>query len=246
VPVSPAPSDALIVFAKAPVPGGVKTRLTGLLTDAEAARLYEAFLRDGLEAYRRLAADVRLYLAPAPGDHGSSPGQALAEGLAPEGVTVHAQRGGDLGERMLNGFVETFLAGYGRAVVLGTDHPTLPLAFVERAFAELAAPFSTVLGPSEDGGYYLLGMNELYPHLFQGMTYSHDGVFADTLQRARTLAASVSILPMWYDVDTPDALRRLARDLSADANGSADVNGGGARRTREVMAALGEKYGLHV
>lgn len=221
-------TDALIVFAKAPEPGAVKTRLTGLLTDDEAARLYDAFLRDSLDAYARLGVAVRLYLAPSSGD--------LPDDLVSDGATLYTQRGEGLGERMLNAFVETFLAGFERAVIIGTDHPTLPLAFVERAFDELASPFTTVLGPSDDGGYYLLGMNEVYPRLFQGMSYSHDEVFADTLERAHATPASVSILPPWYDVDTPDALRRLAADLIADEEG--------ARRTREVMAELREKYDL--
>lgn len=222
--------DVLIVFAKAPEPGTVKTRLTGLLTEEEAAQLYEAFLRDSLAAYTTLAADVWLYLAPS--------SSAVPEGVVPDGVALKAQRGGDLGQRMLNAFVESFLAGYQRAVVIGTDHPTLPLAFVEQAFRELATPFTTVLGPSDDGGYYLLGMNELYSQLFQGMAYSHAEVFADTLQRAQALPASVSILPSWYDVDTPDDLRRLADDLDADAEGAM------ARRTREVMTVLRERHDL--
>lgn len=224
--------NALIVFAKTPEPGAVKTRLTGLLSEAEAARLYDAFLRDSLDAYGRLPAAVRLYLTPA-----SAP---LPDGLAPESVSVHVQRGDGLGERMLAAFVETFVAGYERVVVIGTDHPTLPLAFVERAFEELATPLATVLGPSDDGGYYLLGMNEVYPQLFRGMTYSHAEVFADTLRRAHDTPASVSVLPPWYDVDTPDALRRLAADLAAEPDG------GGARITREVVAALRAKYDLHV
>lgn len=222
--------DVLLVFAKAPEPGTVKTRLTSLITDGEAAQLYESFLGDSLAAYATLAADVRLYLAPSSG--------AVPDGLVPDGVTLRSQRGDDLGQRMLHAFVESFLDGYGRAVVIGTDHPTLPLAFVEQAFRELAAPFTTVLGPSDDGGYYLLGMNELYPQLFQGMAYSHDGVFADTLQRAQASPASVSILPSWYDVDTPDDLRRLADDLDADADAPE------ARRTRDVMGVLRERYNL--
>ncbi len=218
---------ALLVFAKVPEPGAVKTRLTALLTDAEAAQLYEAFLRDALDAYQQLGVAVRLYLSPAP--------DAVPEGLVPDGVSLHRQRGDGLGERMLNAFVETFVAGFERAVVIGTDHPTLPLAFVAHAFDELAAPFATVIGPSDDGGYYLLGMNEVYPQLFEGMTYSHPDVFADTLQRAHTTPASLSILPTWYDVDTPDALERLAADL--------DREPGGAHKTREVMAVLRGKYG---
>ncbi len=223
-------SEALIVFAKRPEPGAVKTRLTPVLTAAEAARLYDAFLRDSLDAYAGLALDrslgVRLYLTGS-GD----PVEPL-----PGGVSVHEQRGEGLGARMLNAFVETFVAGAERVAVIGTDHPTLPPAFVARAFEELRTPFSVVLGPSDDGGYYLLGMNELYPALFEGMTYSHPDVFAHTLDRAEMTGAGVSVLPSWYDVDMPAALRRLAADLDGGA-------GPEARRTREVLGALREKYG---
>ncbi len=219
---------ALIVFAKLPEPGAVKTRLTTLLTPTEAAHLYEAFLHDSLDAYGHLEADVRLYLAPS-----ETP---VPEGFAPDGVSVHAQRGKGLGARMLNAFVETFVAGYECVVIIGTDHPTLPLAFVECGFEELNAPLSIVLGPSDDGGYYLLGMNEVYPRLFEGMAYSHPNVFVQTLERAEATGAAVSVLPAWYDVDTPDALRRLIADLASDEAVNAP------RRTRELLASLAEKH----
>lgn len=217
---------ALIVFAKRPESGAVKTRLTTLLTPEEAARLYEAFLRDSLDAYADLDLDVRLYLT---GDG------ALPEAWLPDGTSLHEQHGDGLGARMLGAFVETFVAGYERAVIIGTDHPTLPLAFVGRGFEELEVPFSIVLGPSDDGGYYLLGMNEVYPQLFQGMAYSHPDVFAQTLRRAEDTGAAVSVLPPWYDVDTPESLRRLVDE--ADVHGSAVP-----RRTREVLTALREAY----
>ncbi len=217
---------ALVVFAKVPVPGAVKTRLTSLLTPAEAADLYAAFLRDSLDAYRALPAAVRLYL--------DAPAEAVPPDLVGEGVSLHRQQGDGLGARMLKAFVETFVAGFERIVIIGTDHPTLPLAFIGRAFEELTEPLSVVLGPSDDGGYYLLGMNDLHPDLFEGMTYSHGAVFEQTLRRANALAAHVSILPPWYDVDTPDTLRRLVADL--------DTTEEGAERTREVLTRLRGKY----
>lgn len=216
---------ALLVFAKLPVPGTVKTRLTSLLTDAEAADLSEAFLRDGLDAYCTLPVDVRLCV--------DAPPEAVPPGLAPDGVTLHAQHGDDLGARMLHAFVEAFVAGYERVAVIGADHPTLPTEFVALAFEELVEPLRIVIGPSDDGGYYLLGTNEVVPALFEGMTYSHDAVFEQTLARAQD-AAPVSILPCWYDVDTPETLRRLAAEL--------DGTSSGPERTREVIAALREKY----
>lgn len=216
-------TDALIVFAKRPSPGRVKTRLMPVLSAADAARLYRAFLEDAVERYERLDADLRLYVAEAGGER--------ADNIHPNSFK---QEGGDLGQRMLRAFAETFAAGYDRAVIVGTDHPTLPTAFIEKAFELLAAPRSVVLGPAEDGGYYLLGMNDLRPALFRGMTYGHAGVFADTLDRAASEGGSLSILPAWYDVDTPKELRRLTQDLlESDCE---------APRTRRVLERLAERY----
>ena len=187
------------------MPGQVKTRLTSVLTEAGAARLYEAFLRDALGQYMALEADVRLYWA--------SPLDAVPNDLVPEGVASFAQQGDGLGARMQRAFLETFAAGYERIVIVGTDHPTLPSAFIEEAFAALREPLSIAIGPSEDGGYYLLGMNEFYPQLFADMRYSHADVLAETLARVSQTSATLTVLPMWYDVDTPEALDRLRSDL---------------------------------
>lgn len=206
--------SALIVFAKPPVAGTVKTRLTALLAPEEAAQLYDAFLRDALAQYAALPAAVRLYLSP-PAEE--APANSAPLDLAPAGVTTHVQRGAGLGARMQQAFVETFAAGFERIVIIGTDHPTLPSAFIEQAFAALQERLSVVIGPSEDGGYYLLGLNELYPQLFRDMTYSHSAVFSETLARVQETAARLTVLPCWYDVDTPENLRRLTRELLARA-----------------------------
>ena len=216
------PHSALIVFAKRPEPGAVKTRLTATLTPEEAARLYEAFLRDALSQYQGLDVDVRLYFSP--------PVEAIPEGLIPEGVSVHGQQGPGLGARMKIAFVESFAEGYERLVIIGTDHPTLPTAFIEQAFEALEQPFSICVGPSDDGGYYLLGMNDFYPEVFHDMRYSHADVFEQTLERAGRTAAHLTLLPPWYDVDTPDTLRRLVADLEDPALVAA--------HTRRVVAEL--------
>lgn len=196
----------LLVFAKVPRPGDVKTRLTPVLTPAEAARLYEAFLTDALALYDTLDVAVRLYLAPPLPDDRPS--------WVPDGIPVRGQEGTGLGARMLQAFRDAFDDGYDRPVVVGTDHPTLPAAFVRQSFAALEAPCSLCIGPSADGGFYLLGMTDPYPQLFEGMSYSHDSVFADTLARIGTTDAQPTVLPRWYDVDTPAALHRLINDLS--------------------------------
>ncbi len=243
-------SPALIVFARPPVPGRVKTRLVPPLSPDEAAALYAAFLGDALAGWTADGAfgldaapgapgpAVRLYLAD--GDAGPEhaeperfdheprepaprepvprepvlpervlPEQILPAGLVPAGVSLHRQRGDGLGPRMLRAFVETFAAGHDRAVVIGTDHPTLPAAFVGEAFRALDEPFAVVLGPSDDGGYYLLGLNEVLPALFDGMAYSHPAVFEQTLARAFAAGGRPAVLPSWYDVDTAGELVRL-------------------------------------
>lgn len=214
--------SALIVFAKYPEPGRVKTRLTPALTPDEAATLYRAFLLDALDQYTALPADIRLYLGPSEGT------TTLRDG--PPGVKQFVQQGAALGERMARAFQETFAAGYQRAVIIGTDHPTLPTAFVEQAFDAIASSASLSIGPSADGGYYLLGMSTFYPELFEGMQYSHEDVLEDTLARAKETAAHLTLLPPWYDVDHPEDLQRLVDDLSDSPNL--------APRTRATLRAL--------
>ncbi len=220
--------DALLVFAKVPEPGAVKTRLAPMLGDTGAADLYAAMLADALAVYADLGVAVRLCLAP--GADGAPP-PPMPDGIVPDGVTVHAQRGATLGARMLAAFLDAFAAGAHRAVVIGTDHPTLPPEFVALAFEHLDAPRAVTLGPAADGGYYLLGMRDLAPALFAGMTYSHPDVLADTVARAAADDRAVTLLPPWYDVDDGDGLARLRRDLAADP--------AVAPRTRAALVALG-------
>lgn len=198
---------ALIVFGKIPEANKVKTRLTTLLSPREAASLYEAFLLDAIDVYTALDADVRLYF--------SNSVNTVPSHLRPRKVSVFEQTGDGLGARMANAFAETFVAGYQQIVIIGTDHPTLPDAFIQQAFSLLEAPRSIAIGPSDDGGYYLLGMNEFYSHVFQDMTYSHEQVFEQTMARIGELDAAINILPTWYDVDTPDGLKQLIQDLEA-------------------------------
>ena len=218
--------SALLVFAKVPRPGRVKTRLSPPLTPEQAAALYDAFLRDALDRYRdwgrRSGAAVRLHLAGA---------ARVPDGLVPDGVEVLPQRGAGLGERMLLAFVQAFAAGHDRAVVVGTDHPTLPLAFFDAALEALEDPLTAVLGPSDDGGYYLLGLNDVAPDLFD-MRYSHPDVFADTLDRVMELDMTPVVLPAHYDVDDGAALARLVEEW----RGGADVGA----RTADMLRTLTE------
>jgi hypothetical protein len=222
------PDQALIVFAKVPRPGAVKTRLTPVLTPGEAARLYRAFLADALEQYAGLAAAVRLYVSP------PLPGDGL-DGVLPAGArrfdALVEQSGEGLGERMRRAFADAFDAGYRRACIVGTDHPTLPTPFVRQGLDALSEQGSVCIGPSSDGGFYLLGMSRYYPQLFDDMRYSHPRVFSETLARVERTDARLTVLPRWYDVDTPQALRRMLGDLPGE--------GDAARHTRRAVDALG-------
>jgi rSAM/selenodomain-associated transferase 1 len=125
-----------------------------------------------------------------------------------------AQAEGDLGRRLAAFFSEQFRAGAGRVVVLGTDSPTLPLAIVEQAFAELQQA-DVVLGPATDGGYYLIGGAGRLPPLFEGIDWGTSSVLRDTVRRLPASASRLALLQPWYDVDTLDDWRMLEGHVAA-------------------------------
>jgi rSAM/selenodomain-associated transferase 1 len=192
----------LIIFAKEPRPGQVKTRLSPPLSPKEAAQLYHSFLLDILEEMARVP-EVRLAMGFSP------PGaQVIFRGLAPPGTDLFPQEGADLGERMARAFARGFAAGFGPVMLRGSDVPDLPAAVVLEAREVLAAGRAqVVLGPCPDGGYYLVGLNEPQPLLFQGPAWSSSTVMAETLRLARRLNLRVHLLPTWPDIDTYDNLR---------------------------------------
>ncbi len=226
--------NALLVFAKVPQAGHVKTRLTEAISPEDAASLYHAFLADAAIQYEQLGCAVRYHIAP---DGYDTIGSASELVPMSAGATTHVQRGADLGERMLNAFVDAFKSGFERIVVIGTDHPTLPIEFVGCAFDELETTGSLVVGPATDGGYYLLGLNELYPTLFQGMRFSHGDVFDDTLARASTLNTRLVVLPEWSDVDTPNELISLYHSFWPDASSEEGDTAAVALRSRAPHTA---------
>lgn len=216
---------ALAVMARAPGSERVKSRLHAALGVAPATLLYRCFLLDGLEAAAALpgVAPVLAY----------SPPRAVRamSALAPPGMRLLAQPHGDLGARMSRLIERLHADGYGGALLIGSDLPTLPAAFVleaARALGEGAA--DVILGPAEDGGYYLVGLAQPAPALFEDIAWSTGGVLEATLARARGLGLRERLLPTWYDVDTPADLDRLRRDLTHP--------GPGARRTRRWLAAF--------
>lgn len=191
-------------MAKAPVAGSVKTRLVPPLTFEQAAQLYRALLADQLEHLKGYAGAAR-YVAYTPNDAAAQMGA-----LGGDAYTYIAQKGDDLGQRMERLFVDCWQLGQRNVVLVGSDLPALPLAILDDAFTQLScAEPKVVLGPSRDGGYYLIGMNRPTPELFANMTWSHDQVLTETTARLRRLAISFALLPEWFDIDTPADLQRL-------------------------------------
>jgi rSAM/selenodomain-associated transferase 1 len=192
------------VFAKAPIPGTVKTRLIPPLTAVQGARLHAAFVEDTLRRVATLHVTRVLAYAPQPTDPFL---QACAHR---HGARTIAQGSGDLGARMQR-VAGRLLERYPKVVIIGTDSPTMPIAFIENALRKLDLA-DIVFGPSEDGGYYLLGQRRLYPEIFEGITWGSADVLAATLDKIPHVP--FAMLPPWYDVDRPNDLERLRTDLA--------------------------------
>src|SRR6266545_205625 len=200
----PTRANALAVMAKAPVPGSVKTRMVPPLTQEEAAALYRAILRDQLEHLTRLAA-IDLYVAFTPDD-----AAVLMKSIVPAAFECFPQRGEDLGERMQEIFVELWRRGHRNLVLIGSDVLAVPLDFFRETYSALNCDEKRVVfGPSQDGGYYLVGMNQPTPEIFDGMTWSFDLIVVQTTEKLTRLGIAVKLLPAWFDIDTIEDLKRL-------------------------------------
>jgi uncharacterized protein len=212
----PRADDALVLFAKAPIPGQVKTRLCPPLTDDEAASLHGSFVLDALErsgqaAIRGVAKHAPKFdrfLACSPSlDHVFF--KILEER---NGVHLINQMGDELGARMEHAFAEMFRIGYQRAIIAGTDLPALPELAYEQAFG-LLAQHDLVLGPSLDGGYYLIGLSRTAPELFRDIPWSTADVLTLTQKKAHAFGLNVTLLEPQRDVDTIDDVLALVHDI---------------------------------
>ncbi|MCO5244522.1 MAG: TIGR04282 family arsenosugar biosynthesis glycosyltransferase [Anaerolineae bacterium] len=200
-------TDALLVVAKRPAPGHTKTRLTPPLTPEQAAALYECFLRDTLDLMRRVAG-VQPAIAYLPAEE-----RDYFAALAP-GFELVVQEGESLGERLDNALTGYLEAGYARVVIMNSDGPTLPASSLAAAFDGLRNGADVVLGPSDDGGYYLIGLRQPAPRLLREVRMSTPDVLTDTLRIAAEEKLKVELLPPWYDVDDEASLARLREELA--------------------------------
>jgi rSAM/selenodomain-associated transferase 1 len=204
-------TDALIVFVKQPRPGHVKTRLARALGDEGAAAAYRAMAEAEIRGTAPAATDAgaeyeRLFFFT-PAEARAALTGWLTPLVAPEPLMCHPQDGADLGARMARAFKACFARGARRVAIVGTDVPDCARAHVAAAFAALDA-HDVALGPTHDGGYYLLALSQPRPELFEGVAWSTPAVLPATLARASSLGLRVALLETLRDVDTLDDWRR--------------------------------------
>jgi rSAM/selenodomain-associated transferase 1 len=214
-------SDCGIAFmAKASAPGRAKTRLVPPLTFDEAAALNTAFLQDVADnvllAARHAAPEAGIAGYAAFGPPGS---EDFFRRALPAAIQLIDAWLPSFGDCLFHTIREILARGHGSAVVLNSDSPTLPTAWLIETAAVLAQPGDrAVLGPSSDGGYYLLGLKTAHRRMFEDIAWSTERVAAQTLERAREIGLDVHRLPVWYDVDDVDSLRRLRAELCGPAS----------------------------
>jgi rSAM/selenodomain-associated transferase 1 len=193
----------LVVFAKYWEPGKVKTRLAAGTDDQTASCIYHAFVDCILQRFQQTASHRHVCISPA------NRRDAFYELIGQRSWSITCQSEGDLGFRMQAMFSDRLSRNSsGRVVLIGSDSPDLPTSYVEQAF-DLLCDHDVVLGPTSDGGYYLIGLSVPVPEIFVDMPWSSDQVLAQTVAVLRTLGRSFVMLPEWADVDEHDDLRRL-------------------------------------
>jgi rSAM/selenodomain-associated transferase 1 len=214
-------------MAKEPQAGKTKTRLSPPLSGQEAAELYRCLLLDTLELMHRVKSAQHV-IAYSP--YGA---ESFFQRLAPPGFDFTPQVGADLGALLDNVTTHYLQNGYRQVVVVDSDSPTLPEAYLNRAFRELDDPsVDVVLGPADDGGYYLVGLKVPCPALFLDVSMSTATVIEETLERAREQGLQVAFLAPWYDVDTCEDLDRLIEELATSS-------GPMASHTRTFLVSTG-------
>ena|SRR6476620_1948609 len=228
---------ALAVMTKAPQAGQVKTRLIPPLTPDEAAELNKSFLRDTTSmissaAMTNSASGIAVYTPVGT--------ESVYDDILPPDFVLLPQRGENFGERLYFAAEDLFKCGFGSVCLIDSDSPTVGVGIFSRAIELLTSGRDqVVLGPSDDGGYYLIGFNELHSELFERIDWSTDAVLNQTKQSARKIGLDVKLLTSGYDVDDAGSLRRLCNELLSD---TAPTNI--APHTRRFLSKLTEQKKL--
>lgn len=225
--------NILIIFMKAPRPGTVKTRLQPELTPEQSQMLYRAMAEDLVNKFREASEfDLQIHFWPPDGR------EELIEWLGDD-LAYHPQQGSNLGEKMHLSFVHVFEQGYRKAIIIGSDLPTLDFAQLEEAYRQLQT-HDAVLGPTEDGGYYLIALKTPHPELFRNVPWSTPAVLSQTLKNARQANLRVARLNQERDLDTFPEVRRLWERLNQPQAG---IEKTAIPRTAAALAELFAKSG---
>ena len=228
---------ALAVMTKAPQAGQVKTRLIPPLTPHEAAELNKSFLRDTTStissaAMTNLACGIAVYTPVGT--------ESVYNDILPPDFILLPQRGDNFGERLYFAAEDLFRCGFESVCLIDSDSPTVTAKSFSRAIELLSSGRDhVVLGPSDDGGYYLIGFNKLHSELFERIDWSTDVVLNQTKQSARKIGLDVKLLTSGYDVDDAGSLRRLCNELLADTAPTSV-----APHTRRFLSKLTEQKKL--
>ncbi|MES2392679.1 MAG: TIGR04282 family arsenosugar biosynthesis glycosyltransferase [Acidobacteriota bacterium] len=225
---------ALAVMAKAPRAGKVKTRLAPVLGFEGSAAINVCFLRDTTRNIAEVSEGGRaagLVCYTPVGE------EEAFDGLLPAEFALIAQRGDAFGERLLAAAEDILSCGFGAVCLIDSDSPTLPGECLRAAVDALMREGDrVVVGASDDGGYYLIGLKRAHAAVFERIAWSTGSVYAETLERAKDAGLDVVELPVWYDVDDAETLRVLEDELvRGERPGFAKLDGFDARATREFL-----------
>lgn len=207
---------AIVIMAKEPRPNEVKTRLIPPFDPVTASRIYLGFLQDRIEQVGQIK-EAHHFIAYTP-----ESSRSFFEDICPSSFNLLHQKGSDLGERLCVISNSLFNKGYEEIVLMDSDSPNLPSRIITEVF-QILLKSDVILGPCEDGGYYLIGLKAKTPEIFQDIPWSTPEVSKVTLEKARSSGKEITLLEKWYDVDTIEDLMRLKSELDAYQEAPSDI-----------------------
>ena len=219
--------NALILFARDPILGKVKTRLSPFLEEDVILKLYTCFLQDSLYNIRQVE-NVDRFVGVAPSNE-----SGFFTGTLGSDIRIFVQEGENLGDKMRGAIQDRFVEGYERVVIIGSDSPSLPVAYICRA---MGSDKDMVLGPSTDGGYCLIGMRRKVVEVFKDVTWGTETVLQETCEHLVHNGASLELLPVWYDVDTPEDLKFYKTHLDLIQQAGLGAFGETGKLLNEILA----------
>lgn len=210
-------NNCLAVFIKYPEEAKVKSRLAKTIGNTLAKDLYICFVEDILDRFSNDKFDICICYSP------DDKEQEIKEWLG-KYYQYQLQEGKDLGEKMKNAFL-TLFKNYSNVLIIGSDSPDLPTGYISKSFEQFQTTGS-VIGPADDGGYYLIGFNKnnFLPDIFQNIEWSTDSVFKNTMEIFKNNNHNISILDYWYDIDEFKDLERIYKDSTYEFKKSKTFN----------------------